>query len=366
MLSENEFRRPEGTRELLQAIREMHLPETRLMEVCGTHTMAIARSGLRQLLPPSIRLVSGPGCPVCVTPAGVIDEVLRISALPGVILTTYGDLMRVPGSVPGDNLSLRKAKGADVRWVYSPMDSLEIARENPEKEVIFLGVGFETTAPGTALTVMEAQRLGLKNFSMLCLLKRTEPAMRALIERPDFRVQGFLCPGHVAVITGADAFRFLPEQYGLPAVVSGFEAGDLLLSIYRLLSQLRNGRPGLENEYFRAVTPEGNKAAQALMEQVLRPVADQWRGLGCIADSGYALRPEFSAWDGAEKFDFAPDERETLSGCRCGQIICGQLTPAECPLFGKGCTPENPVGPCMVSSEGACAASWHYRRIEES
>ncbi|MBQ8935107.1 MAG: hydrogenase formation protein HypD [Oscillospiraceae bacterium] len=364
MLSESAFRRPQGAEKLVTAIREMDLPETRLMEVCGTHTMAIAKSGLRQVLPGNIRLLSGPGCPVCVTPAGVMDEIFRLSETPGVILTTYGDLMRVPGSDPEDSLQRRKALGADVRWVYSPMDSLELAAEHPDRQVIFLGVGFETTAPGTALAVLEAKRRGLSNFSMLCLLKRTEPALRALIQRPDFRVNGFLCPGHVATILGADAFRFLPEEYGLPAVVSGFETGDLLTAVYRLLCQIRDGKPALENEYIRAVSPEGNPAAQALMSQVLEERPDIWRGLGAIEESGFGLKAEFQDYDAARRFDFRPRNRENTTGCRCGAIICGQMSPQDCPLFGKRCQPDHPVGPCMVSGEGACAAAYHYRRIE--
>lgn len=364
MLSEAAFRRFPGAGKLLRAIQEMDLPETRLMEVCGTHTMAIAKAGLRQLLPPHIHLLSGPGCPVCVTPAGVMDEVLRLSEIPGLILTTYGDLMRVPGSVPGDDLQRRKALGADIRWVYSPMDALDIARDNPDRQVVFLGVGFETTAPGTALAVLEAKNRGLSNFSLLCLLKRTEPALRALIRRPDFRVNGFLCPGHVATILGADAFRFLPEEYGLPAVVSGFETGDLLAALYQLLCQLRDGTPRLENEYIRAVTPQGNPAAQALMARVLEPVPDIWRGLGAIPESGLGLRPAFSDFDAARRFPFHPTDKEGIRGCQCGQIICGQLGPQDCPLFGKGCQPDHPVGPCMVSSEGACAAAYKYQRIE--
>ena len=364
MLSESAFRRPEGAEKLIAAIREMDLPETRLMEVCGTHTMAIAKSGLRQVLPEHIRLLSGPGCPVCVTPSGVMDEIMRLSETPGLILTTYGDLMRVPGSNPEDSLQRRKALGADVRWVYSPMDSLDIAAENPSRQVVFLGVGFETTAPGTALAVLEAKRRGLKNFSMLCLLKRTEPALRALIERPDFRVNGFLCPGHVATILGADAFRFLPEEYGLPAVVAGFETGDLLAAVYRLLCQIRDGKPALENEYIRAVSAKGNTAARRLMDQVLEPTPDIWRGLGEIGASGFRLKAAFQDWDAAKRFGFSPTDRENTTGCRCGAIICGKLRPEDCPLFGGRCQPDHPVGPCMVSGEGACAAAYHYRRIE--
>ena len=363
MLYEAQFRSPAGSGQMLKAIEALDLPELHIMEVCGTHTMAIAKSGLRQLLPPQIHLISGPGCPVCVTPAGVMDEILRLSENPNVILTTYGDLLRVPGSVQGDNLQRRKALGADVRMVYSPMDSLDIAAEEPDREVVFLGVGFETTAPGTAIAVREARDRGLKNFSVLSLLKRTESALRALIGSPDFQVSGFLCPGHVATIVGADGFDFLSREYGIPSVVGGFEAGDILAAVYRLLRQIKEGVPRLENEYTRAVTPEGNPMARAVMAETFTNRDDVWRGLGTIPDSGYGLRPEFAAFDAERKFPFHPEDKEAVTGCKCGEIICGHREPIQCPLFGTACVPENPVGPCMVSSEGACAAAYKYQRL---
>lgn len=361
MLSENSFRRPEGAQRLLEAIRSAKLPPVRIMEVCGTHTMAIARSGLRRLLPEHIRLISGPGCPVCVTPAGVMDAALELSQRKDVAITSYGDLLRVPGSRPGDSLQRRKALGADVRVVYSPMDALDMAAAEPERQVVFLGVGFETTAPGTALAVLEAKARGLENFSLLCLLKRTPPALRALIAQEDFRIDGFLCPGHVATILGAEAFRFLPEEYALPAVVAGFETGDLLAALYRLARQLERGEARLENEYTRAVSPGGNPAALSALEQVLEPCSDVWRGLGELPESGLRLREEFAPWDAAKRFGFQSENREQTAACRCGDVICGRLSPEECPLFGKGCAPERPVGPCMVSSEGACAAAYLYQ-----
>lgn len=363
MLFEHRFRQPESAARLLELIgrRAALLPPVRIMEVCGTHTMAIAKSGLRQLLPQNVELVSGPGCPVCVTPAAVMDEVLRMAALPGVTLTTYGDLMRVPGSVRGNDLRRCKALGADVRVVYSPMDALAIAQKEPERQVIFLGVGFETTAPGTALTVLEAQRQGITNFFLLSLLKRTPPALHAIVGQDSLRVNAFLCPGHVATILGSDAFRFLPEQYGRSAVVAGFEAGDLLAAIAMLLGQLQRGA-SLENEYTRAVSPGGNPAALAVMEQVFTPADDLWRGLGRIADSGLRLREEFSAHDAAKQFCFSPSEQSSPTPCRCGDVICGRISPEQCPLFGTICTPEDPVGPCMVSGEGSCAAAYHYGR----
>lgn len=366
MPSESAFRRPEGTERLVAALTGMEVPETRLMEVCGTHTMAIARAGLKRLLPPQVTLLSGPGCPVCVTPAGEVDRILRLAREPGVTVVTYGDLMRVPGSRPDRTLARCRAEGADVRWVYSPMDALEIARDCPEREVVFLGVGFETTAPGTALTVLEAERRGLKNFSLLSLLKLTPPALRALLARPGARVDGFLCPGHVATVIGAEAFRFLPEEYGLPAVVAGFEPGDLLAALCALLRQVRDGAPRLENEYLRAVAPEGNPAARALMERVLEPADARWRGLGKIPASGLRLRDAWRNFDAGERFALGPaEEGAEPARCRCGEVICGECGPEDCPLFARACTPETPVGPCMVSGEGACAAAYRYRGLTD-
>ena len=362
MLYEADFRRPQGLERLVAAIQDQSLPPMRLMEVCGTHTMALARTGVRQLLPPQVQLISGPGCPVCVTPANVMDEVLRMAALPGVTLTTYGDLMRVPGSKPGFDLRRQKALGADIQVVYSPMDALELAKAHPEQQVVFLGVGFETTAPGTALAVLETQRQGLQNFSLLCLLKATPPALRALLSQEDFGVDGFLCPGHVATILGADAFLFLPQEYEKPAVVAGFEAGDLVAALHLLITQVKNHAPKLENEYTRAVSRSGNQMAQQVMAQVLEPRDDTWRGLGNIPNSGFGLKPEFAAYDAAARFGFSPAPQTAPSPCRCGDVICGRIGPRECPLFGTVCTPDNPVGPCMVSGEGACAAAYLYGR----
>ena len=362
MLCEADFRRPQGLERLVAAIGDPTLPPMRLMEVCGTHTMALARTGVRQLLPPQVQLISGPGCPVCVTPANVMDEVLRMAALPGVILTTYGDLMRVPGSKPGFDLRRQKALGADIQVVYSPMDALELAQVHPTKQVVFLGVGFETTAPGTALAVLEARRRGLTNFSLLCLLKATPPALRALLGQEDFGMDGFLCPGHVATILGADAFRFLPQDYQKPAVVAGFEAGDLVAALHLLIQQVKNHTPKLENEYTRAVSPQGNGMAQQVMAQVLEPRDVTWRGLGPIPNSGFGLNEEFAAFDAAARFGFSPAPQSAPSPCRCGDVICGRMGPKECPLFGSVCTPDNPVGPCMVSGEGACAAAYLYGR----
>ena len=362
MFFDRKFRQPENAPELLEKIRSLSAltGPVRLMEICGTHTMAIARSGIKSVLPDSVRLLSGPGCPVCVTPANVIDMILELSRQPGIMITSYGDLLRVPGSRQGDSLLARRAQGGKVESVYSPMDAIRIAREHPELEVVFLGVGFETTAPGTAACVQEAARLELKNFSVLCLLKKTEPALRALIEAPDFRVNGFLCPGHVAAVIGSDAFSFLTDDYHLPGVVSGFEPADLLYSILELMQMLAQDRPAVKNEYTRIVRPRGNPAAIALMDQIFRPVSSDWRGLGRIDASGYALKEPYAPWDAALKFALHPGPDKESPGCRCAQVIRGTASPAECPLFRKTCSPENPVGPCMVSGEGACAAAWQF------
>ena len=290
----------------------------------------------------------------------MIDMVLDLSQRPGVLITSYGDLLRVPGAAQGDSLLARRADGGKVESVYSPVDAIKIAEEHPDTEVIFLGVGFETTAPGTAACILEAASRKLDNFSVLCLLKRTESAIRSLIESDDFAVNGFLCPGHVAAVIGADGFSFLPKDYRLPGVVSGFEPGDLLYSILELTEMLAKGTPELKNEYTRLVRQNGNPAALALMDKVFCPCASDWRGLGQIPGSGYKIREEYAKWDAVKKFSLTPAEAKEIPGCRCAQIIRGVMRPTECPLFRKVCSPDNPVGPCMVSGEGACAAAYQY------
>ena len=362
MLYERAFTHPKDVPLLLEKIQYYtdRTGPVRLMEICGTHTMAIARTGIRSILPDHITLLSGPGCPVCVTPSGVIDMILDLSRQPDLCIACYGDLLRVPGSGQGDSLLKRRSLGADVRSVYSPMEALALAEAHPDKEILFLGVGFETTAPGTAACILEAAARRQMNFSVLCLLKRTEPAIRALIESDDFAVNGFLCPGHVAAIIGADAFSFLTDDYRLPGVVAGFEAADLLYSILSLTRMLADGRPALQNEYTRIVRPGGNPAALALMEKVFYPARSDWRGLGSIARSGYAIRDVYAPWDAARKFALTPGREQEMPGCRCAQVIRGVTKPAQCPLFRRVCTPENPVGPCMVSGEGSCAAAYQY------
>ena len=349
--------------EILRAIRELKPEPVKLMEVCGTHTMAIARAGIKSLLPEGVELLSGPGCPVCVTPAEVIDQILDLSMEPGVILTSYGDMLRVPGSTPGDSLLRRRALGARVEIVYSPMDAIEIAKAHPEKEVVFLGVGFETTAPGTAAAALSAGEQGVKNFSVWSMLKLVEPALRALMAMDGFSVQGFLCPGHVATIIGEKGFRFLPEEYGMPAVISGFEPEDILLSVYGLLKQIREGNPRVQNEYKRAVAENGNVLAQRMLARAFEPRTDLWRGLGSIEKSGLGLREELRELDAQRRFGLTELPPPKPTACRCGDVITGRMGPQGCPLFGKRCTPEDPVGPCMVSSEGACAAAYKYSSL---
>ena len=339
-----------------------------LMEVCGTHTMAIAKSGIRSILPDRVKLLSGPGCPVCVTPPSNIDAILNLSGCKNVILTTYGDMVRVPGSIPGDNLARRRALGAQVQVVYSPVDAVEVAKQNPGKEVVFLGVGFETTAPGTAAAALTAKESGISNFTVFSMLKTVEPALRALMAMEGFRIQGFLCPGHVATIIGEKGFAFLPEEYSMSAVISGFEPEDILSAIWRLLRQITNHDCRLENEYRRAVSSQGNLLAQKMMSFCFERKPAEWRGLGIIPASGLKFRAEFADLDAEKRFSefLGEDEHKGAgtssiqSACRCGDVITGRIFPTECPLYGKRCVPEDPVGPCMVSSEGACAAAYKY------
>ena len=358
------MRSDERCRELLRAIESLPLGETQIMEVCGTHTMSIAAAGIRSLLPKQVKLLSGPGCPVCVTPPEDIDAVLDLVMEKDLVLTSYGDMLRVPGSTRGDSLMRRRALGADVRIVYSPMDALDIAVREPKKQIVFLGIGFETTAPGTAAAVLSAGERGLKNFTVLSMLKSVEPALRALMTAEDFAVDGFLCPGHVATIIGERGFRFLPEEYHMPGVIGGFEPEEILLAIFLLLKQISVGEAKIENAYPRAVRPEGNPLAKKMMENCFRPSDAVWRGLGEIPGSGFSLRDELSEFDAAKRFPIRTRSAAMQSGCRCGEVITGRLRPKMCPLFGKVCTPEDPVGPCMVSSEGACAAEYKYQSEE--
>jgi hydrogenase expression/formation protein HypD len=328
----------------------------RFMEVCGTHTMAISRAGLRPLLGPRVELVSGPGCPVCVTSAYDIAHAIALAALPEVIVTTFGDMMRVPG--PGGTLSQAASRGSSVKVVYSPLDALQLAGANPDKKVVFLGVGFETTAPAVAGTVMLARERNIRNFFLLSLHKLVPPALRALVEMEDFTIDGFILPGHVSAILGSRAYAFLPEDYRVPCVISGFEPADILQAIYELMAMMEQG-PGLGIEYSRVVKPEGNRKALQVMNSVFEPADAEWRGLGVIPASGLKLRDGFRAFDaGAWEVEVREPERETA--CRCGDVLCGKIKPFDCQLFARSCTPEEPFGPCMVSTEGTCASYYLY------
>jgi len=342
---------------LLNEIKQCTQPLA-FMEVCGTHTMAISRFGLREMLPANIRLLSGPGCPVCVTATRDIDVAVAFARIPGLILTTFGDMMRVPGS--RSSLARERAAGCDVRVVYSILEALEIAKQNPAKEVVFYSVGFETTAPSTAFGLMEARKAGLSNFSVICMHKTLPNALRALLDGGELGVNGFLLPGHVSAIIGVKAYTFLTQEYGIGGVVTGFEPIDILSAVLKLVQQQSSG-PAIENNYRRVVKTAGNPAALAGMSQVFTACDSEWRGLGLIPGSGLALAPQWQEFDALQRFAVEVEETVEQQGCACGEILRGVKLPTECPMFGKACTPENPVGPCMVSSEGSCAAYYRYR-----
>ena len=331
-----------------------------IMEVCGTHTMSAARFGLRSLLPPGVKLVSGPGCPVCVTDQHDIDCFLALGNVPGVVLATFGDMLRVPGSFT--TLEKLRATGADVRVVYSPMDALEIARGAPQAEVVFFGVGFETTMPATALAVRSAAEAGLANFSVFSVHKTMPPGLRALLSAQAMRVSGLLLPGHVTTIIGARAYDFIPREFGMPCAVAGFEPVDMMLGIESLLRQIESGKPIVDNVYPRAVGSEPNKQAADLIADVFSPADAAWRGIGIIPESGARIAQAYGRFDARQRFaevlsSVAPPAQ---TDCRCGDVLRASLAPADCPLFGSECTPTYPAGPCMVSSEGACAAAYRY------
>jgi len=347
-------------RRLAADLRAEARPDLTFMEVCGTHTMSIARYGLRELLPEGMRLVSGPGCPVCVTAMADLDRVVALARLPEVTLATFGDLIRVPAS--RTTLAAARAAGADVRVVYSARDAVQIAADEPDRQVVFAGIGFETTAPTIAASLLEARARGLANFSVLSMHKTMPLPLKALLELGETPISGFLLPGHVSVITGTACYEFLARDYGVAGVVAGFEPHDVLRALLRLVRQTR---PAIEIEYGRAVRPEGNVVAQRLMEQVFAPGDADWRGLGVIPGSGLALRPEYADADAAERFPVDLEPPLEPAGCRCGEVLRGVTDPADCALFGARCTPEDPVGACMVSSEGACAARYRYRGIDD-
>jgi hydrogenase expression/formation protein HypD len=356
----DEFRAPGLIAGLARALAAADLGGRpyRIMEVCGTHTMAIGRFGLRRLLPEGVKLISGPGCPVCVTPKSYLDRAAALGRA-GVTLATFGDMMRVPASTT-DLLRLR-AEGADVRVVYSTLDALAYARERPDLKVVFLAVGFETTAPTVAAALKRARAEGVANFFVLAAHKLIPPAMRALCRAPGLALDGFLCPAHVSAVIGGRAYDDFPRDYGVGCAIAGFEPADILRGVYLLLAQRAAGVPRVDNEYTRVVKDDGNAAARAVMAEVFEPADAEWRGFGVIPASGLRLRDEYAAFDAARAFDVAVEPTAPDMGCRCGDVLSGALEPEGCALFGAACTPESPVGPCMVSSEGTCAAAYKYR-----
>lgn len=358
----DEYRDPQLAKCLLNALQRRNLPKTpiRLMEICGTHTVAIFRSGLRQLLPPGIQLISGPGCPVCVTAGEDIDRAIWLARQPGVIVATFGDLPRVPGS--HSSLHQERGTGADVRIVYGTLDALRMARENPHHEVVFLGIGFETTAPTVAAAVRRAAIEKLDNFSVFSAHKLLPPAMNALLESEDLSLDGFICPGHVSTVIGAQAYRHVATKHKMPCVITGFEPLDLLQGITMLIDQLAKGRAEVAVQYTRAVNWEGNPAARKLMDEIFAATDATWRGLGEIPASGLRLQPQWRNYDASVRFAMPHIRVKEHPGCRCGEVLRGVLTPPGCALFGKVCTPQHPLGPCMVSSEGTCGAYYRYRR----
>jgi hydrogenase expression/formation protein HypD len=358
----DEYRRPALIAPLIKEIERLSADRTvRIMEVCGGHTHSIYRHGLEDLLPPSIDLVHGPGCPVCVIPMGRIDDAIAIAKNPGVIFATFGDMMRVPSST--GSLLDAKAEGADVRFVYSPLDALKLARQHPDRLVVFFAIGFETTAPSTAATLLRAREERLENFSVFCNHVTIVPAIKSILDSPGMQLDGFIGPGHVSTIIGLRPFEFVPERYGTPIVISGFEPTDILQSIVMILRQRQNERPTAENQYGRVVRRQGNRRALEVMAQTmeLRPYFE-WRGLGFITQSALKLRPDFAPWDAEVRFS-VPGVRVTdPKACQCGEVLKGVIKPWECRVFGTACTPETPIGTCMVSPEGACAAYFNYGR----
>jgi hydrogenase expression/formation protein HypD len=333
----------------------------KLMEVCGGHTHAIYKHGLQDLLPPNVELVHGPGCPVCVIPMGRLDDAIGIARTEGVTFTTFGDMMRVPGS--SGSLLDAKAAGADVRFVYSPLDALKLARDNPHTPVVFFAVGFETTAPSTAATLLRARDEGIENFSVFCNHVLIVPAIKAILDSPDLRLDGFIGPGHVSTIIGLGPFDFIASDYGKPVVVSGFEPSDILQSIVMILRQIERGEARVENQYGRVVRAEGNRKALEILTRTmeLRPYFE-WRGLGFITESALRLQPEFATWDAERRHQIAGVRVTDPKACQCGEVLKGVLKPWQCRVFGSACTPETPIGSCMVSPEGACAAYYNYGR----
>ncbi len=366
----DEFRDPEKAKSLLGAIEQLALElapgrakPLQIMEVCGGHTHSIFRYGIEGMLPDAIELVHGPGCPVCVLPMGRVDDCVALAEQPGVIFTTFGDAMRVPGS--RKSLMQAKADGADIRMVYSPLDALDLARRNPGRDVVFFGLGFETTMPSTALTILQAEAEGVRNFSVFCNHITIIPTLKALLDLPDLQLDGFLGPGHVTMVIGTAPYRFIAEDYHKPMVIAGFEPLDILQSLWMVLRQLADGRHVIENQYRRIVPEDGNAAARGAVERVyeLRPFFE-WRGLGSIDHSGVRIRDDYAAYDAERRFAVPALQIADPKACQCGDVLKGVIKPWQCRVFGTVCTPETPLGALMVSSEGACAAYYQFGNLD--
>jgi len=357
----DEFRNADLAKAVVSRIHRRSKRHVRLMEFCGGHTVTIMKHGLRQLLPETVEMLSGPGCPVCVTANRDLDKAIALAREPGVIITTFGDMLKVPGS--RSSLQRARADGADVRVVYSTLDALEIARENREKAVVFIGIGFETTAPTVAASILKAEEKGIRNYYVLPMHKLCPPVIRALLDSGEVKLDGLICPGHVSAIIGSRPWEFVTTDYGIACVVSGFEPLDILQSVEMLVEQLEKGEPRVEIAYRRGVKPEGNVRAQELMNTVFEPSPADWRGIGIVPGSGLGLRKEYGNFDAELAFDIEPGPTLEHKGCLCGDVLRGVKTPLDCKLFRTACTPEHPIGPCMVSSEGSCASYYHYETV---
>jgi hydrogenase expression/formation protein HypD len=353
-----EFRNSEIAKGLIASIRKNSKHKVRFMEFCGGHTVSIFKHGIRHLLPPTIEMISGPGCPVCVTATADIDKAIAVAFIPGVIITSFGDMLRVPGS--RSSLQKTRAEGADVRTVYSTLDALQIAKENPSKTVAFIGVGFETTAPTIAASVLQASEQNIKNYRILSLHKLCPQVIKTILDAGEVKLDGLICPGHVSAITGSNAWEFVARDYKIPCVVSGFEPLDILQCVDMLVKQVEKHESKVEIAYKRGVTPDGNLQAQKIMEQVFEPCPAKWRGMGEVPNSGLKLKQEYARYDAEVAFDIKSKPAIEPKGCICGEVLRGVKTPADCRLFRKACTQENPIGPCMVSSEGSCSAYYLY------
>jgi hydrogenase expression/formation protein HypD len=354
------FRDPELARSIARRIGERRLAApVNIMEFCGGHTVAIFRSGIRSILPEQVRMLSGPGCPVCVTSNADLDKAMALARLPNVILATYGDMMKVPGS--SESLFQVKAAGCRVEVVYSPLDALSLAMKNPDCEVVFFGIGFETTAPATAAVIVQARERRARNFSVCSVMKLTIPGAMALLSLGEVSIDGIVGPGHVSTVIGSDAWRFLPERHGIPVAISGFEPVDILSSIDEVLRMIETGEPRVVNAYTRSVKAEGNRKARALVDEVFETAPAAWRGFGVIPESGLAVRDAFGEFDAERRFTLEIDAAEEHPACRCGDVLRGAIEPVSCSVFATACTPDNPLGPCMVSSEGTCAAYYHFQ-----